>query len=98
MYDPLFATVALRPPLRKMSTREALRPVQRSATFVPLTDATSEGDAAGEGGGGGGGACGGGAGAVAPDEECRIAPLVGPSVIEVVEEPSSRRYGCWRGR
>src|SRR6476661_255964 len=81
----MLATVALRPPLRKMSTREALRPVQRSTTFVPLTEVVSEGA-------GGGGGCAGGGGAAAADEERRTAPLVGPSVTDVVEDPSSRSY------
>src|SRR6476469_1452043 len=86
VYEPLLATVALRPPLRKMSTREALRPGQRSTTFVPLTEVVSEGA------GGGGGVCAGGGGAAAADEERRTAPLVGPSVTDVVEDPSSRSY------
>ena len=81
------ATVALRPPLRKMSTREPLSPVQWSETFVPLTEPLRVGVATGAGCGGG---AAGGGGATEPEDERRIAPLVGPSVTEVVEEPSSR--------
>ena len=48
----------------------------------PAADAFSEGGAAG-----GGGAGGGAGGAAALDEECRIAPVAGPSVTEVTVAP-----------
>src|SRR5439155_21415629 len=71
------ATVAMRRLLRKMSALAEASPLQASVTDEPDSVALSVTVAGGEG----------------AELERRTAPLVGPSVTEVVDEPSSRRYG-----
>ena len=73
----MLATFATRASLRKTSALVEVMPRHERYTYLPETVAVRTISA-------GGGGCGGGGW---PSER-RIAPLVGPSVTEVVEVPS----------
>jgi hypothetical protein len=79
-YELLLATVASLRLLRKTSVLAEVIPLHESVTDEPETEAFS---AITTGGGFG----------VAVVVEVKIAPVVGPSVTELVEVPSAFRYG-----